>query len=182
MYTCYNHHITHSLSASPRCPQKFPAISFIFLHMCPAVISKTCHLCSPPQSLPTPYHLLIHLIVPSAIIAVPCSPPQQLFFCLAQNIKYLACRARQSLKKFARHRTSTSGPGPLYPVHSSRNYTLHCCGAPGLFRTLSLLSEGKGCSICTCGSRLVSVKQCPMAKRSSACSFLLPHLGHGLHR
>ena len=148
--------------------------------MCPAVIPKTCHLRPPPQSLPTPYHPLIPLIVPQAILAVPWSPPQQLFFRLSQNIKYLACRAQQSLKTFSLNRTATSGPGPSHLVHSSWNYPLRRSGAPGLFRMLSSLSEEQGGSICTWSSRLVSVKQCPIAKRSSGCSFLLPLLGHSL--
>jgi len=135
----------------------------------------------PPQSLPTPYHLLIPLIVPPTILEVPCSPPQQLFVCLSQNIKYPACRARQSLKKFALHRTATSGPGPFHPVYSSWNYPLGRCEAPGLFRALSSLSEEQGGSIYTCSSRLVSVKQFPIAKLSSGYGFLLLLLGHSFH-
>ena len=120
------------------------------------------------------------LIVPPAILEVPCSRPQQAFFRLSQNIKYITCRARQSVKKFALQRTATSGPGLSHYIHSSVDYPVRPCGAPWLFRTLSWVSEEECCSICTCGSGLVGVKQCPMAKRSSGCSFLLPLLGHGL--
>ena len=80
---------------TPGRPQASPAVicgrpPTLFILMCPAVIPNTCRLYPPPQSLPTPYRLLIPPIVPrktSAVLpsplasplatAITCVPPHQ---------------------------------------------------------------------------------------------------------
>jgi len=46
----------------------------LFILMCPAAIPNACRLYPPPQSLPTPYRLLIPPMVPRKIPAVLPSP------------------------------------------------------------------------------------------------------------